>query len=758
MCNLSGQAKAAKQQAQSQSQSMQPLTQLPPNVRPQQLSDMASPMSVMTRGPPQPIAKEPSKLSGYSADAPAVISPAIPGVLAGSYNNNNYNNYNSGSSTTIGLGLNSALSSPYNGRPGVSSGVQLVLPSGATVANAQNYSGKTSAAATPLITNLQFVVGVDFGTTFSGFGIYKLPAPGAPASLTHDQILSKDDWSNQPAGIFSQKVPTVIAYNLDNGSRVWGWTAKRTSNERYRRVERFKLCLEPSTPAHLLPTLPDGKTAEDVVADYLFELRTAMMTTLRKRYPVEADSLTPDNVLYCFTVPVGWSNTAHESIRRAAARAGYVDRIDSNNLTFCYEPEAAALSCSHEANSAAGPGATMLVVDCGGGTVDLFQCGLSENTPQDNNHQGMFVGDLAEITVGTGEFLGATVVDSHFWNYVQDLIGPLAFDELKSSPDYRHQYNEMESKWESLKRGFEGPQTFELNPYDIISLPHSLYSSLTPVRQAALPRGEIRINLELMQTFFDPVVGKIIELSREQLRRAALEGRSTIDFCYIVGGFGCSAYLRNCITEDDFVRQHVRYPTTSNRPEAAVLLGAVWCGINHQNIKIRRARKTIGVGVWRVFDPSRDNESHVVQRKETDPMNPAFWFVPAVYVFVRKGQPVRFNDVYARSDFTVYSRHSRLASVNIFGTDRDVEVINDRIDQTECELLGTVSVDVETRPGPGAATSPISASFDSFSDANRPKFTIAIAYGKVELSVIVADAHTGREWTTILNHGHINIR
>ncbi|KNE70234.1 hypothetical protein AMAG_15201 [Allomyces macrogynus ATCC 38327] len=589
---------------------------------------------------------------------------------------------------------------------------------------------------------VKFMVGIDFGTTFTGFAIFRVPDDQrgklGRVSVTRNtadmSIIGKDDWEDQPQGVFSQKTPTIIAYPRENPSLDprWGWTAKRgTGADSFTRIERIKLALEPNTPEIMRPTVPPNMQPVDIIADYLACLRVEMLRIIATSYPTDT-GLVADDFLFCFTVPVGWSHEAHQGIRRAAARAGLISNENSKHLLFCYEPEAAALACVHESPFTIQPNSSMLVVDCGGGTADLFLCRLDADN------------ELEELTVGDGNFAGATSVDTKFEIFMRNKIGLKAYRDFKTKPEFHRYYNDMEMRWESLKRSFSGTQD------EHFTLPPALVKIMPAEKAEALQDMEIHVTDADMRSFFDPAVEQIIDLVRKQLYKARETGLAKVKYLYVVGGFGCNRYLQQRITSDPEIASMIEFPVSPRRPEAAVVRGAVWCCINHQSIKSRRARKTIGIGVLRHFNPAMDVPEEITTYDQQNPTDLSRAFVSkAVYCFLTKGQAVPYNAVYSRSGFKVYTANQSTINVTVFASDSVPDQSNVpgvtaplRLEKSACTELGTISIEIPPAP-PGAPL---------------PSFAIEIGYGRVELSVRIVDENTGQQWSQFLNHGSFNIR
>lgn len=149
------------------------------------------------------------------------------------------------------------------------------------------------------------------------------------------------------------KTPSRIAYSVDNprvGKRRWGyqvesgmtaysWT-KLLLDENAPLTKYDDTALEDASGTGIL-RLPDGKTAVEVVSDYLSEVYEHIMKTIAKQISEEALSITP--LEFWFTVPAIWSDQAQSATRTAAQRAGF-GRRPADNIFMISEPEAAAIA------------------------------------------------------------------------------------------------------------------------------------------------------------------------------------------------------------------------------------------------------------------------------------------------------------------------------------------------------------------------------------------------------------------------------
>lgn len=74
---------------------------------------------------------------------------------------------------------------------------------------------------------------------------------------------------------------------------------------------------------------------------------------------------------WCMPVPAQWSDAAKASVRSAALRSGIISEPGSMKLTLCLEPEAAAIHAKGTTSVDIQSGDIFMVVDAGGGTVDV---------------------------------------------------------------------------------------------------------------------------------------------------------------------------------------------------------------------------------------------------------------------------------------------------------------------------------------------------------------------------------------------------
>jgi hypothetical protein len=306
----------------------------------------------------------------------------------------------------------------------------------------------------------ELIVGIDFGTTFTGVA-YALSAD-LTENTQHieDKVNVIKRWPNQTHG-YTEKTPTILAYNKE--PPLWGGTVK-PRDEKFQ-VSHFKLGLQPSgnhyrASSVIMPFLDPNyrhplnrdKRPVDFAADYLKCILEFVKTS---HFPREfgQDFLRRQKMSYVITVPAIWKESAKALTREAAERAG----IPGRELTLITEPEAAALYCSlksHEVDL--GLGDRFLVCDAGGGTVVSF-CSMLSWLDEDliaYEVTGREPFEVKECNEGSGGLCGASFLNKAFEGLLRRKLGSLADTILN------------EKELFEANRYFEARIKTDFNPYD----------------------------------------------------------------------------------------------------------------------------------------------------------------------------------------------------------------------------------------------------------------------------------------------------
>ncbi|CAB5355669.1 unnamed protein product [Rhizophagus irregularis] len=218
--------------------------------------------------------------------------------------------------------------------------------------------------------DIDVIVAIDFGTTFSGFAFAKKTKP---EEISINNIHLNNIWLGRKG---LPKTNTALLYFDEclELHKKWGEQAliyepsKRVDQVHYI-IERFKLLLDEDAKDNW-PVLPKNLDAKIVITDYFVKMKEVIEEVLDKRCKA-----TLSQVLFVLSVPAEWPPRTRDILRDCVYKAGLLDeskrQSNRHRLEFTTEPEAAAIYCLSCAGENFSVGDTYLVVDCGGGTVDL---------------------------------------------------------------------------------------------------------------------------------------------------------------------------------------------------------------------------------------------------------------------------------------------------------------------------------------------------------------------------------------------------
>ena len=264
-------------------------------------------------------------------------------------------------------------------------------------------------------------------------------------------------------------------------------------------MEWFKLQLMLSGNTYIdpinLPPLPPGKSEIDVAADYLFKLRQAMRNQLQKTLG-EVFNREERNIRYFLTVPAIWNDAGKAATRAAAIQAGFLRDENDNRLTLVTEPEAAAMFCSKTGLLNLKIRDAVLIVDCGGGTVDLIAYELEEETPF----------TVAECTAGSGDSCGSTALNRNFSNILRAKIRKMKLPDGSKTAGkvYAKCIMDFENR---IKADFRNNgQKWAVDVGIEAEFP-----------EAGIEEGYMTFTNEEILQCFEPVVNRILELVRNQI-------------------------------------------------------------------------------------------------------------------------------------------------------------------------------------------------------------------------------------------------
>lgn len=303
------------------------------------------------------------------------------------------------------------------------------------------------------------------------------------------------------------KIPTVMYYDENQKVAGWGLDVALTllptgyTKPGIQKVERFRLLLMASGNTYIdssiFPSLPPGKSEVEVTADYLFRVHQTVQNYLQEVLG-QVFNREEHNILYVLTVPAIWNDAAKTAIRAAAIQAGFLRDENDTRLMLISEPEAAIRHClkinflNLKAND------VVLVVDCGGNTVNLIAYKLRAAKP--------FL--ISECTAGSGDRCGSINLNRNFSNILRAKIRKMNLPE--GSKTAAKVYTKCLMDFENrIKRDFcNNSQKWAVDVGIEAEYP-----------EISIVEGYMTFTNEEILQCIEPVVSRILELVRNQINQ-----------------------------------------------------------------------------------------------------------------------------------------------------------------------------------------------------------------------------------------------
>ncbi|KAI1373089.1 hypothetical protein F4677DRAFT_430205 [Hypoxylon crocopeplum] len=408
----------------------------------------------------------------------------------------------------------------------------------------------------------RFLIAIDYGTTYTG--VAWILTVGETPRLSDIKVVR-----NWPNGI-DPKVPSLYTYSANSGDQ-WGygigdnayvirWTKlelEQPSLVEALRSLRLTLLeanhlgfteenvLRNQIPRHVI------KTPSDVMTDYLTEVALCV----RRDIEAEKDpvTLTQFPIDFVITHPAVWDSRARNLTFRAALDAfGHAfPEIGSipGTVRLVTESEACAQYTMRfaldEGVRSLTKGECFVVVDAGGGTVDLVSYRIDEASPNFR---------VTQVTQVSGGRYGSTRIDDAFLRYfLPKHLSPESYRALLAIGDNEQQHSQgahvvlrrgqqyMLKKFQTVKHRFEGPSASGSPALDdAIELPDEIARQDDPSHN--IRGGQLFITAAEMVKMFSESIDGTLDLINQQLVQIDRR-RLKVKTIFLSGGFSQSEYL-----------------------------------------------------------------------------------------------------------------------------------------------------------------------------------------------------------------------
>jgi hypothetical protein len=660
-------------------------------------------------------------------------------------------------------------------------------------------NGATSKSAAPY--GHFVVVAIDFGTTYSGYA-FSFARDVRTAAGQAGGIHMMRRWEGGDPGVVNQKTPTTMLLTPNGEFHSFGFTARDFYHDldpaeaaRWMYFEKFKMTLHQSAELNAETTIAASNGHEFPALElFSLALRYFKEHALKELSSQSATIIVNEDVRWVITVPAIWKAPAKQFMRQAAYQAGIASADCPDNLLIALEPEAASiyvrqlrlsqlvperhlpavrpLTPAHKeapTNADGQPASTVIVngnakeingggssseeligdefhagtrymvVDCGGGTVDITVHEMENDS-----------GNLKELYKATGGPYGSTGVDREFEKLLGDIFGVEFVEAFKTKRPAG--WVDLMIAFESRKRAATPHKATALN----ISLPFSFIDFHkkhfgTQVESAIKRYGDkdvhwsmqgmLRLMPDAMMRLFQPTLDSIKNTISQVLACPDVNG---MEYLFLVGGFSESPILQFEIRK---AFEHLMKIIIPQEVSLTILKGAVCFGLDPTVVTVRRSRLTYGVGVMNRFVRGVHPESKLVRRgaegSETE------WCRDVFDRFVAADQPVALGDTVLRR-YTPAERDQMTTIIHIYSSESpDIQFVTDagvqRCGTLRLELPSpddTSSTAVE-RAGDRSATLG-STSSASGAAARRREIQTRMTFGDTEIKIWALDVASGR--------------
>ncbi|KDQ52423.1 hypothetical protein JAAARDRAFT_483334 [Jaapia argillacea MUCL 33604] len=567
----------------------------------------------------------------------------------------------------------------------------------------------------------KLVLAFDVGTTFSGVS-YSILDPGEVP-----KIFTVTMYPGQTSCGGDSKVPSIVEYDAIGAVRAVGAEASYASDigeaeeKGWTRVEWFKLHLSPQTlrlslaDSERIQPLPQNKTVVDVLADFVSYLYRCARDHIQRTHAAgdQLFSSLQNQVEFVFGHPNGWGGMQQAQMRRAVVVAGLVPDMETGHsrVQFVTEGEASLHYCVHHGLSEMlTVGSNVMILDAGGGTIDISSFSLSSTSPT----------VIKEVAPAECRLQGSVFVNRRAYVYLlEEKLKDSAFDDPQDVEG-------IVQHFELIKRRFKsqnGPVFIRFG------------TSRDHDPEVGITRGVLKLAEDEVARLFVPSLEAILDAVYEQKR--LIGGNLPV---FMVGGFASSDWL--------FTSLQQRLRTSGMkllRPDGytnkAVADGALSFYLDHF-VSTRVAKTAYGTSCNRIYRP--DDPTHLARYPQSFVDAEGWLLLPNGFTAIlSKGTSVSEDREYRCSlVFDVahaQELNSAIADITVYrGADPVPQWtdINPGMFETLCTVVGDTS---------GAAASALPRRGRHGKLYYRLKFQVVLLFGLAELKAQIAWREKGKE-------------
>ncbi|KAH3757327.1 heat shock 70 kDa protein 12A [Pelomyxa schiedti] len=420
------------------------------------------------------------------------------------------------------------------------------------------------SVATASTTKTKVCCAIDFGTSFTGFAFRDKRKIG-------NQRIVMAEWNSQ---LLHPKTPTevVLAAAPPHELVEFGHEARTYMRNLDAAVARtvlhfkgFKMLLygnDKKTEVFSTNQPRVSVSLKHLVTCILSHLALKALAQMRRDFPTEMD-----DVKWVITVPAIWDQSARAFMQECATGAGM------KQVVLALEPEAASLAVKANLNFPIGT--KYILVDAGGGTIDITV------------HECISTTQIAELHRPTGGPWGSSFINEYFFQLMGEVFGEDVVTKAQEDPGIFDLEDEVEGMKLTLS---DSIPRHNISVYCIVSLLSQMskppfsqvvndfnksHPKLVDVNGTAsiltLQNHKLRIDAALIKAKIE----KLAAATSNHIQANLLPSLSGVKVAYLVGGLSRCEYYRQVMKTQLTGKLEVESPTD---PSVAVLEGAVLFG------------------------------------------------------------------------------------------------------------------------------------------------------------------------------------
>ncbi|KAI4620986.1 hypothetical protein J4E83_005349 [Alternaria metachromatica] len=398
------------------------------------------------------------------------------------------------------------------------------------------------------------IIAVDYGTTFTGK--YRTPhlqrtcvafCETDPTGLPQGHTEVVNDWPSPGTNVSTNdKVPSEISYKED--AQLWGFQIPPdVSRHRWLKLllQNGTRCQFPEMKGKISNAPCDAeKEPLDIIEDYLRNIKLHLFKKLDDRYGKSIWRGYP--VVVVITYPSLWSAATLHRYELASRKAGFYYTELGRLVRFVRTTEAEAAAIYTIKTLQGTPTGDsfaledgLMVVDMGGGTIDLASYHVSQLQPI----------VVEPATDGSSRQGCGNTVDKAFFRYLELSLGTANFIAVTDHTSEDIPFHMLGKKATRMLEDFslEAKSVFSGTENFFIRLP-GLLAGIADDEARGICDGEIAITAEDMKSMFHETLSIAYEEIVKQIGEAN-KNNVIIKHIFLVGGMAECPYVLSKITE-----------------------------------------------------------------------------------------------------------------------------------------------------------------------------------------------------------------